>query len=98
MRTESFTDRITDFDRLMEGENRESTDPADAEHWAAVYQELLNFKQRLLNQTQQEIKQMPETQVELGANDIPFLQAEMDRLNSGLAFWEARRAKHNDLS
>jgi hypothetical protein len=88
--------RIIDFDRLMEGENRESTDPGDAQHWYSVYAELLRFKERLLAQTREKIQQVPETNPELGQNDIPFLTAEMRRLRDGLAFWEARRPKNNN--
>jgi hypothetical protein len=91
-----FTERITDFDRLMEGENRDSKDPGDAEHWYAVYADLLGFKKRLLAETQQHIQVVPQTQEELGGNDVPFLQAEMRRLTGGLKFWEARRPKRNN--
>jgi hypothetical protein len=90
--------RIIDFDRLMEGEDRRSTDPADAEHWAAVYSELLSFKERLLAETAEKIQDVPETEPELGQNDVPFLAAEMRRLREGLAFWEARRPKNNNSS
>src|SRR2546430_9703451 len=86
-----FLQRIVNFDRLMEGENRDSSDPDDVEHWCAVYAEMIRFKEGLLGQTRQEIKKVPETRKELDGNDIPFLEAELRRLRSGLAFWEARR-------
>src|SRR5256885_10096280 len=34
-----FVQRMVNFDRLMEGENRDSGDPDDIEHWCAVYAE-----------------------------------------------------------
>jgi len=61
MEPPDFINRILNFGRLMDGENRDSTDPDDIAHWRAVY--------------------------------IPFLQAEMQRPQNGLAFWEARQAK-----
>jgi hypothetical protein len=85
-----FTKRITDFDRLMEGENRENYTEDDVRHWRAVYSDLIRFKEDLLSQTREHIQQVPETNKELGGLDVPFLQAEMQRLRSGLGFWEAR--------
>jgi hypothetical protein len=86
-----FTKRIIDFNRLLEGENRESYTADDVVHWRAVYQDLVRFKEQLLSQTQEHIQKVPETNKELGGLDIPFLRAEMERLQRGLAFWEARR-------
>ena len=88
-----FLQRILDFDRFMEGENRDSSDPDDIEHWCAVYAEMIRFKEGLLGQTRREIEKVPETHKELDGNDIPFLEAELRRLRGGLAFWEARRAE-----
>jgi hypothetical protein len=88
-----FVQRITDFDRLMEGENRDTSDPDDVEHWCAVYAEMIRFKERLLGQTRQEIEKVPDMSKELRGNDIPFLEAELRRLHRGLAFWESRRAE-----
>ena len=93
MKAPEFIQRIVDFDRLMEGENRDSSDPDDIEHWCAVHAEMIRFKEGLLGQTRQEVKKVPEMSKELDGNDIPFLEAELRRLRSGLAFWEARRAE-----
>lgn len=86
-----FLKQIVDFDRLLQGENRQSTHPDDIEHWYAVYSDLVAFKEHLLGQTKSHIHQVPETKPELGAHDVPFLEAELGRLRSGLAFWSARR-------
>lgn len=88
-----FIQRIVNFDRLMEGENRDSIDPDDIEHWCAVYAEMIRFKEGLLRQTRQEIEKVPDTFKELDGNDIPFLEAEKGRLRRGLEFWENRRAE-----
>ena len=86
-----FTKRIIDFTRLLEGENRDSYTADDVRHWRAVYSDLVRFKEDLLGQTREHIKQVPETNQELGGLDVPFLQAEMQRLLRGLAFWESAR-------
>lgn len=82
---------ILDFDRLMEGENRNTTDPDDIDHWRAVYADLVNFKRKMLEDTHRHIAAVPATESELGKNDVPFLEAEMRRLQNGLQFWEGRR-------
>ena len=92
MEPPDFTKRIIDFNRLMDGENRESHDADDITHWRAVYAHLIRFKEQLLSETREHIQRVPETKKELGGVDIPFLEAEMQRLQRGLAFWESRRA------
>ena len=82
---------MLDFSRLMDGENRKSTDPDDIEHWRAVYADLIGFKRKMLNDFQEHIEAVPASQKELGGNDLPFLEAEMGRLQRGLEFWEGRR-------
>jgi hypothetical protein len=88
-----FTKRLVDFNRLMDGENRESYDADDITLWRAVYADMIEFKERLLSQTREHIRKVPETDKELGGIDIPFLEAEMQRLKRGLEFWESRRPK-----
>ena len=84
---------ILDFGRLMEGENRTSTDPEDIQHWRAVYADLVGFKKKMLADTRQHIAAVPATEPELGKNDLPFLEREMERLQRGLSFWEGRAKK-----
>lgn len=90
MEPPGFLKRIVDFNRLLEGENRENFDADDVRHWAAVYTDLVRFKEELLRQTREHINAVPETKNELGGVDIPFLEAEMERLRRGLEFWESR--------
>jgi hypothetical protein len=85
-----FTTRIIDFNRLLDGENRTSYTADDIAHWCAVYSDLVRFKEQLLSQTHEHIQKVPETNKELGGIDIPFLEAEMERLRRGLTFWESR--------
>jgi hypothetical protein len=95
MEPPDFAKRMLDFERLLQGERRETTNPDDIEHWHAVYSELLRFKQGIVDQTRNQIAKRPETRPELGGNDLPFLEAEMQRLRRGLEFWEGRSAERN---
>ena len=85
-----FAKRIIDFNRLLEGENRDTYDADDIRHWRAVYTDLVRFKEELLGQTRDHIEQVPETKKELAGVDIPFLEAERQRLRRGLDFWKSR--------
>jgi hypothetical protein len=93
MEPPDFLKRIVDFTRLMEGENRQNYDASDIAHWRAVYADLIRFKEELLGQTREHIQEVPDTLKELGGVDLPFLEAEMERLRKGLAFWESAKAK-----
>ena len=65
-----FAKRIIDFNRLLEGENRDNYDADDIRHWRAVYTDLVRFKEELLGQTRDHIQQVPETRKELAGADI----------------------------
>ena len=82
---------MLDFNRLMQGERRDTTDPDDVDHWYAVYSDMLQFKQEIINQTRKQIEKRPETGPELGDHDLPFLEAELQRLRRGLEFWQGRK-------
>jgi hypothetical protein len=90
MEPPDFMKRIIDFDRFLEGENRDNFDADDVRHWRAVYTDLVRFKEELLVQTREHIEQVPETKKELGGVDLPFLEAEMKRLRRGLEYWQSR--------
>jgi hypothetical protein len=92
MEPPDFLKRLVDFTRLMEGENRVNYDAADIAHWRAVYADLLRFKEGLLGETREHIQKVPEAKKELAGVDIPFLEAEMERLRKGQAFWESAEA------
>ena len=44
--------------RLMDGENPDSLQPADAKHWVSIYLELLAFKRKLLDHMHQDLLDM----------------------------------------
>ena len=80
-----------DEDRLMRGENPDTTYLEDAEHWAGVYRELLAFKHDLLDFTKERIGRMrPPASNELATTDLVILEAEHQRLRSRFDFWERR--------
>lgn len=83
-----------DEERLMRGENPDTTYLEDAEHWAGVYRELLAFKQDLLDFTKERIARMkPPASNELATTDLVILEAEHNRLRSRFDFWEKRRGE-----
>lgn len=91
-----FAKDMLNFNRLLEGENRQSPHADDAEHWYAVYTDLVRFKERLLGETRKHINEVPGSSSELAGYDVPFLEAELGRLRSGQAFWSARRPKQGN--
>jgi len=93
MEPPDFLNKIVNFNRVMEGENRDNYDASDVAHWRAVYTDLVRFKEQLLGQTRDHVQKVPDTKKELAGVDIPFLEAEMERLRKGLAFWESAQAK-----
>jgi hypothetical protein len=93
MEPPDFLNKIANFRRLMEGENRDNYDASDVALWRAVYTDLVRFKEQLLGQTRDHLQEVPDTKKELAGVDIPFLEAEMERLRKGLAFWESAQAK-----
>jgi hypothetical protein len=81
-----------DEDRLMRGEDPQTTYLEDAEHWSGVYGELLAFKKDLLAFTQERIAAMkPPASNELATTDLVIMQAEYGRLRSRYDFWQQRR-------
>ncbi len=80
--------------RLMPGEDPGSPYPDDADHWFAVYGELVAFKERLLGQISQDRQRLlPDTADEL-VRDQRAMELELERLRHRLRYWEER---HNHL-
>jgi hypothetical protein len=83
--------RKNDPRRLLLGEDPASTYLEDAMHWTQVYGELARFKQLLLRQIAERIRENDGTAVaeELG-HDLAVMQIEMERVQLHLAFWRDR--------
>jgi hypothetical protein len=86
-----------DPDRLLEGENPETSYPEDARRWIEVYTELVTFKARALATAHESLANMPQADARQEAlrTDFSVLEAEAERLRRRLEFWKQR---HVDLS
>ncbi len=80
-------------DRLLDGEDPDSTYIEDASHWIAVYSELLLFKERLVDAAEQSMRNMTEplARNEAVQVDLPVLLSQRNRLRQRLDFWKDRR-------
>ncbi len=79
-------------DRLLPGEegNLASTHPDDAQHWRDVYVQLVEFKQGLLEELEQQVgKVAPAGQPEL-QRDRAIMEREAGRLTRRLDYWQCR--------
>jgi hypothetical protein len=80
-------------DRLLDGEDPDTTHLDDAEHWLAVYTDLLKSKQELIGVTEHRMDHVERDAAdELGQTDLEILQKEGERFQRRIAFWEARLA------
>ena len=84
-----------DQNRLLQGEDPESQDPQDIRHWIKVYQELVDFKERLIATAVETLHEAIETDAsrEIASTDLVTLRAEHQRLRYRLDFWERKAAK-----
>ncbi len=76
--------------RDLEGEDLESTDPGDAEHWVAVYQELCRFKRFLIASIREESASVDQAAKGELSRDDAALSTELERLDLHLTFWQDR--------
>lgn len=81
-----------DPDRLLFGEDPETSSLDDAKHWVAVYEELMDFKANVVGVTEGKLAQMEQRAArrEVVETDGPLLEAERQRLHKRLSFWRAR--------
>ena len=83
-------------ERLLDGEDEQTTYADDAVHWTKVYRELLEFKHSLLNVAEQSVASMgDDAGSEVRGTDLKVLKAEAARFERRLAFWQLRT---NELS
>jgi hypothetical protein len=83
-----------DAERLLPNEDPGSTFLEDAEHWRAVYDELLDAKASILHLTRTRIEAASEVPVrdELSLDET-VMRAELQRLQRRFRFWRARAAE-----
>lgn len=78
-------------DRVLPGERLESLHPEDALHWAGVYRELIQFKDRAIDAIVLEAVSMSDTaRIEVESTDLVVMRAERDRFRRRAGFWRSR--------
>ena len=88
--TQDALDRVTDPDRLLEGEDSDTTYLDDAQHWVHVYRELLGFKRGVVDEAVAGAADLPADAAPEADADLTILKAERQRLERRLRFWESR--------
>jgi DNA-binding response OmpR family regulator len=80
-----------DPERLIEGENLDTTHVEDARRWLVVYSELLAFKESILARTRGAVVGLhPESGQEILRTDMVVLESERDRFRRHLEYWRCR--------
>jgi hypothetical protein len=94
-KVEQALEKEFDQDRLLQGEDPESQDPEDIRHWIKVYQELVDFKERLIATAVESMHKRIESDAsrEIASTDLVTLRAEHQRLRVRLDFWERKAAE-----
>src|SRR6202165_2426957 len=86
-----------DEGRLLPGENPTATHPDDALHWAQVYRELCEFKNRAMDRMVVEAVGLGDVaRQEIESTDIVVLRAERDRFQRRAEFWRDRYRSLSD--
>ena len=83
-----------DLERPIEGENPETDSPNEARHWVAVYSNLVELEQKLLDLLARMIPNMPrDAQREAEETNLPVLASQIERFRHRLEYWSKRRTK-----
>jgi hypothetical protein len=78
-----------DPDRLLPGEQTDTTLSADADHWVGVYTALLGTKRQLIANLRELMEpQSADVKAELERADVRMLQMQIERFEKRLAFWQ----------
>jgi hypothetical protein len=98
LRDERAGEAAADPDRLLPGEDPASPYPDDAQKWVEVYDELLRFKNRLLDVAEETLTDLQDkpARKEVVETDRIVLRAEVDRFHKRLSFWQHRLAELQD--
>jgi hypothetical protein len=81
-------------ERLLPGEDPRAEHPDDAIHWASVYRELLDFKNRAIDRIAIDAVGLgDDARQEVEATDLVVLRAERDRFQDRAHFWRDRFRK-----
>lgn len=74
--------------RMLPGEDTDSPDQEDAEHWRAVYDELERFTDELLGTLPEASTEAPDRSSHEYAEDERLLRATLERLRTHRRYWE----------
>jgi hypothetical protein len=85
-------ERAADLGRRLDGEDLETTDLDDAEHWEMVYRELCAFKEDVIRTAQERGSGVRDEGQEEVRKDLQILTTEAQRLRARLELWRRRRA------
>ncbi len=78
-------------ERLLDGEDEDTSYVDDAVHWTKVYAELLDFKRNLLTLAEKRVPSMDDDAgSEVKDTDLKVLKAEAARFERRFDFWQAR--------
>lgn len=90
----SVAANATNVDRLMFGEDPETTSSEQAESWIKAYHELLEFKDRLLLDMESGIKSLSEPGGrEIRDLDVTLIEIQRRRYRARLVYWEGRKTQ-----
>src|SRR3954468_23103348 len=79
-------------DLLLEGEDPGSAYADDARHWIAVYREMVQFNDRLLERMHADLARLPEkARSRVVENDMKLIERQLQRYQRRLQFWYARQ-------
>lgn len=80
-----------DDSRLLPGEDPTAVHPDDALHWAQVYRELCEFKNRAIDRIAIDAVGLGDAaRQEVEATDLVVLKAERDRFQRRAGYWRDR--------
>jgi DNA-binding response OmpR family regulator len=87
-----LTARTLRSDRLLEGEDPKTGFPQDARHWIAVYSEMIAFKNDVLGRMRGRVRRLPPAaRADVIANDVQFIENQLERYQRRLQYWYARQ-------
>lgn len=93
-RKEKAAQDQVDQSRLLPGENPAARHPEDALHWAEVYRELIEFKNRAIDRIVIDAVGLGDlARQEVESTDLVVLKAERDRFQGRADYWRDRYRK-----
>ena len=90
--TATLDQRAVKHDRLIEGEDPNTPFARDVRHWIAVYREMIEFKEDLLERVEEQVTRLPKAaRGDVIESDIAVFAAQLERYRRRLEFWYSRQ-------